>query len=593
MTQVLTRSMNTNSKPTYILGVSGFYHDAGACLLKDGEVIAAAEEERYTRKKHDASFPLHAANFCLEFANITIDQVDAVVFYDKPLLKFERLLFSYLSVWPKAVQSFAHALPTWFLEKLHIPYLIKKKLGYKGKIYFVPHHISHAASSFLVSPFDEAAVLVVDGIGEWASTSWGVGKGNDITIQQEIHFPDSLGLLYSAFTYYLGFKVNSAEYKVMGAAPYGKPVYAEKIKQHLIDIKEDGSFRLNMEYFTYEHSLTMVGKKFEELFGMPVRDNEKEKMTERHWDMAASLQAVTEEVMIKLVNHIHKKTGLTKLCMAGGVALNCVANGRIIRETPMKELFIQPAAGDAGGAVGAAFYVWNTILKNQRTFTWKHVYWGSAWSDTHIEQMLQERNIPFTKVSDQELFEKTSEYLVQQAVVGWFQGRSEFGPRSLGNRSIIADARNHENWQRVNLKIKFRESFRPFAPSVLKEKAAQYFGLQQESPYMLLVAPVLVDTIPAVTHVDKSARIQTVDREVNPRYHALITEFEKKTGCAIIINTSFNVRGEPIVDSPKDALTCFLRTEMDYLVLHNYIINKKDVQHLLSDLSWMKEFELD
>lgn len=585
--------MNTNSKPNYVLGISGFYHDAAACLLKDGEIIAAAAEERFTRKKHDGSFPEQAARFCLQFAGITSDEVSVIVFYDKPLLRFERLLTTYLRVWPRAWREFAQVIPAWFIEKLHVPYIVKKKLQYKGPVYFVPHHTSHAASSFFTSGFNEAAILTVDGMGEWASASWGVGKGNEITISKEIHFPDSLGLLYSAFTYYLGFKVNSAEYKVMGAAPYGKPVYVEKIKKHLVDIKEDGSFRLNMKYVSYEHSLVMVEKEFEKLFGMPVRKSETEPMTEFHWDMAASIQAITEEIMIKLVQHIHQQTGLTKLCMAGGVALNCVANGKILRETSITELFVQPASGDDGGALGAALYYWHAILKNPRTeknFT--HTYWGSAWTDDDIEKTLTDKKITFEKVSDEELYDRVSTYLEQQAVVGWFQGRSEFGPRSLGNRSILADARNYENWQRVNLKIKFRESFRPFAPSVLKEKAAQYFGLQQESPYMLFVAPVLVDTIPAVTHVDSSARIQTVDKETNPRFHALIEAFEKKTGCAAIINTSFNVRGEPIVDSPQDALTCFLRTDMDYLVMHNYIVAKKDVKQE-KNTSWMKEFALD
>ena len=593
MTQVQTRGMNINSKPIYILGISGFYHDAAACLLKDGEIIAAAAEERFTRKKHDGSFPENAANFCLRFGGITSEELSAVVFYDKPLLKFERLLTTYLQVWPRAWRSFTQVIPLWLLEKIHIPYIVKKKLQYKGPVYFVPHHVSHAASSFFASPFEEAAILTVDGIGEWASTTWGVGKGTEITVTKEIHFPDSLGLLYSAFTYYLGFKVNSAEYKVMGAAPYGKPVYVEKIKKHLIDIKGDGSFRLNMKYVNYEHSLVMVEKEFEKLFGMPVRNSEKEPMTEFHWDIAASIQAITEEVMIKLVNHIHQQTGLTTLCMAGGVALNCVANGRILRETKITELFIQPAAGDDGGALGAALYYWHTILKNPRQKNFTHPYWGSAWRDEDIEKILVEKNIPFEKVSDEVLFDQVSEYLGQQAVVGWFQGRSEFGPRSLGNRSILADARNYENWQRVNLKIKFRESFRPFAPSVLKEKANEYFDLVGESPYMLLVAPVRSTTIPAVTHVDKSARIQTVDKETNPRYYQLIENFEKKTGCAVLINTSFNVRGEPIVDSPRDAINCFLRTDMDYLVMHNYIIAKKDTRKVAHDSSWMNEFTLD
>lgn len=590
---VQIHGMNINSKPTYILGISGFYHDAAACLIKDGEIIAASAEERFTRKKHDGSFPQQAAEFCLRFAGITSEELSAVVFYDKPLLRFERLLTTYLRVWPFAWRAFCEVMPAWFLEKVHIPYLVKKKLHYNGPVYFVPHHISHAASSFFASPFQEAAILTVDGIGEWASASWGVGNGTEITVNKEIHFPDSLGLLYSAFTYYLGFKVNSAEYKVMGAAPYGKPVYVEKIKKHLIDIKDDGSFQLHRKYVSYEHSLVMVEREFEKLFGRPVRNSEKEPLTEFHFDMAASVQAITEEIMLKLVRHIHAQTGLTKLCMAGGVALNCVANGRIIRETPIQELFVQPAAGDDGGALGAALYYWHGVLQKPRTTHQKHTYWGSAWRDEDIAQLLGEKKIPFVKVSDDELFETTSQFLVDQAVVGWFQGRSEFGPRALGNRSILADARNKENWQRVNVKIKFRESFRPFAPSVLQEKAHEYFSLTTESPYMVLVAPVLAKTIPAVTHVDGSARIQTVDRETNPRYYDLIATFEKKTGCAVLINTSFNVRGEPIVDSPLDALNCFLRTDMDYLVMHNYIVAKKDVDASLLDRVRATEFSPD
>ncbi len=586
-------SSDSTVKSSYILGISCFYHDAGVCLLKDGQIIAAAEEERFTRKKHDSSFPKNAISFCLSYAGIAAHDLEAVGFYDKPLLKFERILLSYLQTWPRGAYAFAKALPVWFHEKLFIPQLIKRELGYEGPLYFAPHHMSHAASSFLVSPYREAAILTVDGVGESATTTYGVGKDNNITLLKEIHFPDSLGLMYSAFTYYLGFKVNSAEYKVMGAAPYGQPLYVQTIKDHLIDIKDDGSFRLNMDYFAYQYGLCMISKKFEILFGGQARDSDTQKMEQRHWDIAASLQKVTEEVMLKAAMHLHRETNLTNLCMAGGVALNCVANGRILRETPFKNIFIQPAAGDAGGAVGIAFYIWNTIKGNPRAFEWQHAYWGQQFSDVYIKTFLEKLGVRYTQLPREELLKTAAKLIVDQGVVGWFQGRTEFGPRALGNRSILADARNRENWQRVNLKIKFRESFRPFAPTVLEEKCSEYFDLQVPSPYMLLVASVLKDTIPAVTHVDKSARIQTVSRQQNELYYDLIKEFKNVTGYPVIINTSFNVRGEPIVNSPEHAFTCFMRTEMDYLVMGPFLLSKKDMPPLTTDSDWMKEFELD
>lgn len=607
-------------KPTYILGLSCFYHDSAAALLRDGEIVAAAQEERFTRKKHDERFPKHAVAYCLKEAGITVADLDIVAFYDKPFLKFERLLETYLLHAPKGVSSFVKAMSVWLKQKLWMPTIIEKELDYHGKLLFMEHHQSHAASAFFPSPFQEAAVLTVDGVGEWATTSWGIGKGNALEFKEEIHFPHSLGLFYSAFTYYTGFKVNSGEYKVMGLAPYGEPKYVEQMKK-MIDIKDDGSFRLNMEYFNYEVGLTMTSKKCHELFGGPPRSPET-KLTQKEMDIAASLQAITEEVMLKIARHIHKETGQKYLCLAGGVALNCVANGRILREGPFEEIWIQPAAGDAGGALGAALSAWHEYLGKPRAADNMHdvmrgAYLGPRFDAELIEHFLEERNIPAACVPGEELYKKVAGYLADGAVVGWFSGRMEFGPRALGGRSIIGDARNTEMQSKMNLKIKFRESFRPFAPSVLKEKADEYYELDgHPSPYMLLTAyvdkkrrramtdeeeslwgiaklNVVRSDIPAVTHVDYSARVQTVTPDVAPRYHALIKAFEERTGCATIVNTSFNVRGEPIVCTPEDAYRCFMRTDMDYLVLENYILDKKAQPKLADDEDWKSKYELD
>lgn len=559
----------------YIFGISCFYHNSAACLLKDGEVIAAAEEERFTRKKHDADFPIKSIEFCLKQAGITIDDVQFVGFYDKPLLKFERILETYLDSWPRSFTAFSHAVSAWLREKIWTPEIIRKKLKYKGEIYFIEHHLSHAASSFLVSPFREAAILTIDGVGEWATTTYGIGKDNQVKIIKEIYFPHSLGLLYSAMTYYLGFKVNSAEYKVMGAAPYGEPKYFDKIMK-MIDLKEDGSFALDMKFFSYNHKLKMISKKFEEHFGATTRLPEG-KIEQFHWDMAASIQKVTEEIVLRMVRYIKKESGLDNLCLAGGVALNCVCNERILKEGGFKDIYIQPAAGDAGGAMGVAFYIWNSILGNGRSFVLRHVYLGPEYSKEEIRAFLDANHIAYKEYAKEELFRKAAELITVQKVVGIFQGRMEWGPRALGNRSIIADARNKENWQKVNLKIKFRESFRPFAPTVLEDRAKEYFDLNVPSPFMLLTAPVLKDSVPAVTHVNNTARLQTINREDNPFYYDLIKTFDDLTGCPVIINTSFNVRGEPIVCSPKDAFSCFMNTEMDYLVMFPFILDKNDM----------------
>jgi carbamoyltransferase len=561
-----------------ILGISCFYHDAAAAIIRDGKLLAAAQEERFTRKKHDSDFPLNAINYCLKQAAISTEELDYVGFYDKPVLKFDRILQTYIATWPRSLPSFLTAMPPWIKEKVWIPQLIEKQLGYHGPILFPEHHLSHAASAFLVSPFEEAAILTMDGVGEWDTTTYGVGKGNDITLLRSIQFPHSLGLLYSAFTYYLGFRVNSAEYKVMGLAPYGKPIYSDIIKKHLMDLKPDGSFRLNLDYFTYPQGLRMTGKRFEELLGHPRREPESE-LHQFHKDVAASLQAVTDEVVTSLARHVHKETGLTNLCLAGGVALNCVANSKILLETPIKEIFIQPAASDAGCAIGAAYYIYNTVLGNNRNFRLEHVFLGPEYSDKEIAMFLQSKGIQVPRMERSDILLRTAKLLDQQNVIGWFQGRMEFGPRALGNRSILADPRNKENWQRVNLKIKFRESFRPFAPAVLEDRTSEYFEFDRPSPYMLFTAQVRDNRtdIPAVTHVDGSARLQTVSRRENELFYDLLKEFEKLTGCPVLINTSFNVRGEPIVCSPQDAFNCFMNTEMDYLILGSYLIDKKAV----------------
>jgi carbamoyltransferase len=603
-----------------ILGISAFYHDSAACLIRDGEIIAAAQEERFTRKKHDHRFPLNASNFCLNFENIKITDIDIVAFYDKPFLKFERLLETYLSFSPFGIKSFIKAMPLWIKEKLWMKELIKKELGYEGKVLFPEHHESHAASAFFASPFQEAAILTIDGVGEWTTSSYGIGRDNHVSILADIKFPHSLGLLYSAFTYYTGFKVNSGEYKVMGLAPYGEPKYVETILTHLLDLKEDGSFRMNMEYFDYCAGLTMTNGKFEKLFGGKAREPES-KLTQKDMDLARSVQDVTEEIMLRMARHIKKETGMKKLSLAGGVALNCVANGKILKEGIFDDIWIQPAAGDSGGALGAALFTWYHYLDNARiadgkTDFQKGSFLGPEFSNEYIEQFLNANNFPFKKLADEILPVVVADLIDNEKIIGWFEGRMEFGPRALGARSIIGDARSAQMQSIMNLKIKFRESFRPFAPSVLEEKVSEYFELDKPSPYMLVVADVKKERqkkmneaddklwgidklnvvrsdIPAITHVDYSARVQTVSKITNPLYHKMISEFDKRYGCAAIINTSFNVRGEPIVCTPHEAYTCFMRTGIDYLVLGNYLLDKKEQNQLEKDINWKKEFELD
>jgi len=562
-----------------ILGLSCFYHDAAAAVVRDGVLIAAAQEERFTRKRHDDSFPKHAIDFCLDFAGIRADQLDHVVFYDRPFIKFERIIQTYIATFPLGFQSFLKALPVWLKEKMWIPQRINEELGYEKRPLFVDHHTSHAASAFLVSPFDEAAILTLDGVGEWETTTYGIGKGTDIELRKSIWFPHSLGLLYSAFTYYLGFRVNSAEYKVMGLAPYGEPRFYDIIMKELVALREDGSFRLNMKYFTYHYGLTMTGRRFEALFKEPRREPES-KLTQFHKDLAASIQKVTDTIVVAMARHLQRETGLKKLCMAGGVALNCVSNSKILEHTDFKDVFVQPAAGDAGGALGAAYYVYNSVLKNPRVFTMNDAFLGPEYSDVEIGTLLNKYGVEFERHDRERLLRETAALIAEQKVVGWFQGRMEFGPRALGSRSIIADARNPKNQSIVNLKIKFRESFRPFAPTVLEDRTGDYFVPDRPSPFMLFVATVRDDKreIPAVTHVDGSARLQTISRNQNALYYDLIKEFERQTGCPVVINTSFNVRGEPIVCSPEHALRCFLRTEMDHLVIGSYIVAKERVK---------------
>ena len=604
----------------YILGISAFYHDSAAALLKDGEIIAAAQEERFTRKKHDHNFPGNAVNFCLQHAGIKSSDLEIVAFYDKPFLKFERLLETYLAYAPVGIKSFIKAMPLWIKEKLWMKEMIKDKLGYEGKIIFPEHHESHAASAFYPSPFNEAAILTMDGVGEWTTSSFGVGKNNKIELLADIKFPHSLGLLYSAFTYYTGFKVNSGEYKVMGLAPYGEPKYKDVILKELIDVKEDGSFRMNMEYFNYCAGLTMTNDKFHKLFGGLPRQPES-KLTQKEMDLARSVQDVTEEIVLKMGNHVYKETGMKNICLAGGVALNCVANGKLHREGPFDEIWIQPAAGDAGGALGAALIGWYQYLGNERNIDPKKdsqrgSYLGPEYSDENLLEFFTENKIKFNEINNEELPEKVASLLADEKVVGWFEGRMEFGPRALGARSILGDARSSKMQSVMNLKIKFRESFRPFAPAVLNEKVSEYFEIDRESPYMLLVADVKKERrkemsenenklfgiqklnivrsdIPAVTHVDYSARIQTVHKETNPLFHKLISKFEENYGSAVLINTSFNVRGEPIVCTPADAYKCFMRTDMDYLVIGNYLLDKGEQEKLVGDTDWKKEFELD
>lgn len=603
-----------------ILGISAYYHDSAAAIVVDGKIVAAAQEERFSRKKHDHRFPVNAVKYCLSEAGINSSQLDYVAFYDKPFLKFERLLETYLTYAPIGIQSFIKAMPLWIKEKLWMKELIKNELGYEGKVLFPEHHESHAASAFFASPFQDAAFLTIDGVGEWTTTSYGTGEGNKINLIADIKFPHSIGLLYSAFTYYTGFKVNSGEYKVMGLAPYGEPKYVDTILNELMDLKEDGSFKLNMKYFNFAAGLTMTNSKFHKLFGREPRKPES-KLTQMDMDLARSVQDVTDEVMLRLARHIKNETKKDYLCLAGGVALNCVANGKVLRENIFKDIWIQPAAGDAGGALGAALFTWFQYLNNERNSDNKNdfqkgSYLGPEYSNKEIKNFLDKRKFPYKELDEDELIYKSADLIAEENVIGWFQGRMEFGPRALGNRSIIGDARSTKMQSIMNLKIKYRESFRPFAPSVLEEKVSEYFEIDRPSPYMLLVADVknerqkrmsdeedklfgidklniVRSDIPAITHVDYSARIQSVSKETNHLYHKLISEFDKKYGCGVIINTSFNVRGEPIVCSPLEAYTCFMRTEMDYLVLGNFILDKKEQPELKEDKDWRKEFELD
>ena len=638
-----------------ILGISAFYHDSAACLVVDGDIVAAAQEERFTRVKHDHAFPLNAVKYCLAEGKVSPDQIDYVGFYDKPLLKFDRLLETYLDYAPAGFNSFLKALPLWLNEKLWMPDLIRTELAktvedlderaakkqgkkFKWKLLFGDHHESHAASAFYPSPFEEAAILTIDGVGEWATSSIGIGKGNEITLLKELRYPDSVGLLYSAFTYYTGFKVNSGEYKVMGLAPYGEPRFVDDIKNKLLQIKDDGSIRMNHEYFSYSQGLRMTNRAFDKLFGGPPRKPESQ-ITQREMDLASSIQAITEEVMLKMTKYAYKETGMKKLCMAGGVALNCVANGRISREVPFEDIWIQPAAGDAGGALGIALAIWHRYLAKPRVSTetagrWqsaskarknglpvysdamKGSYLGPRHSEDEIEKFLQLRQLPYKKYSLQELPAVVADLLAAGKIIGLHQGRMEFGPRALGARSIIGDPRSPEMQSAMNLKIKYRESFRPFAPSVLREQVAEWFELDAESPYMLLVADVAeskrknmtteekalwgIDKlnvqrseIPAVTHVDYSARVQTVRHETNPLYWEIIDAFRQKTGCPVVVNTSFNVRGEPIVCTPADSYRCFMRTEMDFLVLENFVLDKQEQKPLQDQVEWRKEYALD
>ncbi|OGC91225.1 MAG: hypothetical protein A2142_07705 [candidate division Zixibacteria bacterium RBG_16_48_11] len=562
-----------------ILGISAFYHDSAACLIQEGKIIACAQEERFSRIKHDFSFPIQAINYCLKEGKISVNDLDFIGFYEKPFLKLERILTSYLVNFPRSYPAFLKALPFWLKEKIWIPQRIKRELNYAKEVLMIEHHLSHAASSFLISPFEQAAILTVDGVGEWAVAAYGVGAGNQIEIFKEQKFPHSLGLLYNAFTYYLGFQVNSDEYKVMGLAPYGQPVYYDLILKELVSLKEDGSFQANLNFFPYDYGLAMINRKFEALFGLPSR-NSTESLTQQHKDIAASVQKVTEEIMLKMARHLHKETNLPNLCLAGGVTLNCVANGRILRESGFKNLFIQPAAGDAGGAVGVAAYIHYSLLNHPRNFAWEHACWGPEFTDEEIRSFLESKGLPFRRIQASELPVLTAKLLAQGKVLGWFQGRMEFGPRALGNRSILADPRDPAMKDLVNKKIKFREEFRPFAPAVLEERVSDYFDINCPSPYMLLVAQVREDKknqIPAVTHVDGSARIQTVSQKQNPLFYALLKEFKKLTGCPVLLNTSFNLKGEPIVCTPQDAYSTFIRSGLDYLIMGNFILDKHQV----------------
>jgi len=609
-----------------ILGISAFYHDSAASLLIDGKIIAAAQEERFTRKKHDSSFPHKAIDFVLDYSNLELKDIDQIVFYEKPFLKFERLLETYVAFAPKGFVSFSRAMPIWLKEKLFqkkllIDNLKKNRLSdlNEDKIFFSEHHMSHAASAFYPSPFDEAIILTADGVGEWATTTVAIGKGSSLEIKKEIHFPHSLGLLYSAFTYYTGFKVNSGEYKLMGLAPYGNPKYEKIISDNLINIKEDGSFKLNQKFFNYATGLTMINKKFESLFGQKARKSDSENLTQFHMDIASSIQKITETVMIKITSHLRKEFDIPNLCLAGGVALNCVANGKLIKEKIFDNIWVQPAAGDAGGSLGATLALWHIEQKKERKINTKDSmqgsYLGPIYSQTQIEKDLKNLGAKFHVFNDKEIIEKTSENLSKGLAVGWFQGRMEFGPRALGNRSIIADARSKTMQKNLNLKVKFRESFRPFAPSILREDLKQWFDLEVDSPYMLFVSNVdekkcnqmtkeqeklfgieklniQRSKIPAVTHVDYSARIQTVHSETNPKYYELLKKFKEKTNCPVLVNTSFNVRGEPIVNTPRDAFNCFMGTNLDSLVIGNCLLLKNEQDKKLL-INYKDKYELD
>jgi len=606
-----------------ILGISAFYHDSAAALVRDGKIVAAAQEERFTRKKHDAGFPFNAVKYCLAEGGVGPDELDAVAFYDKPITKFARILKTYFGVAPKGIRSFMMAMPLWLREKLWIPMEIESSLEQCGitppkDVFFPEHHESHAASAFFPSPFKSAAVLTIDGVGEWGTSSYGRGEENRLELMQELRFPHSLGLLYSAFTYFTGFRVNSGEYKLMGLAPYGEPRYVDLIKDHLLDLREDGSFRLNQEFFGYLDGLTMTNDRFSELFGGPPRKAESE-ITQREMDIARSIQVVTVEIVLDMARHVHAVTGEKNLCLAGGVALNCVANGRVLREGPFENLWIQPAAGDAGGALGAALVVWHTVQENPREADGVHdkmqgAYLGPEFEDDEIEAYLSAKGYPARKLGPDERGKEIARIIDEENVVGMFQGRMEFGPRALGNRSIIGDARSPKMQSIMNLKIKYRESFRPFAPTCLEERVSDFFEMDGPSPYMLLVAPVCRERwkqaspeemsirerinqersdVPAITHVDYSARIQTVSRETNPLYYDIIKAFEERTGYGIIINTSFNVRGEPIVCTPEDAYRCFMRTEMDVLVLGSFLLEKQAQPEWVEKKDWRQDYVLD
>ena len=580
--------------PVHILGISAFYHDSAACLLRDGEIVAAAHEERFSRKRHDPGFPAGAIAYCLTEGGIAPSGLDHVVFYDKPLLKFERLLETYLDYAPHGLRSFLQAVPVWLREKLWIRERIVKEFDLKSPVLFTEHHEAHAASAFFPSPFDSAAILTIDGVGEWATTTYGHGKRNEIHLTHELRFPHSLGLLYSAFTYYAGFKVNSGEYKVMGLAPYGEPKYVQKILEELIDLREDGSFRLNMKYFGYADGLTMTNARFDALFGGPPRKPETP-ITRRDMDLARSIQEVAEIAVLRMAKHVHRQTGEKNLCLAGGVALNCVANGRIHREGPFEKIWIQPAAGDAGGSIGAALSVWHQYLGHPRNAGKSQpAFLGPRFSSDEIGAILDSKGVKYARVDRRVLAERVARLLADGNIVGWFQGRMEFGPRALGARSILGDPRSPTMQSQMNLKIKFRESFRPFAPSVLRERVSDFFELDCDSPYMLLVARVRDGvSLPAVSHLDGSARIQTVSREENPFFHNLISQFARLTGCPVLVNTSFNVRGEPLVATPQNAYACFMRTEIDYLVMEDLLLDKRVQAPHVETRAWQEEFQLD